>query len=230
VVGCLLAAGPAGASELAGPAAAAAFAHYRGARFYLRTGNPGLAELELDGMAERWRALRQRFADRPPDVFADDPAWPAVLEEVAGRIDLARAALGRGEPGAAAEALDPVRARLSDLRRRNNVLVFADCVDEIGGVMAWFDRFKDAEPDFGAAADLRELRAGAAVLTYLFERCRDRAPADVAKDPRFTRMVDGALGGLERLWTAVEAKDPHVTDGTLRELRSFVRLLVLEFG
>lgn len=232
VLGFLVAAGAAVASELSqfNAAAAAALAHYRGARFYLSTGNPGLAELELDGMAERWRALRVRFAERPPDAFADDPAWSAVLEEVAGRIDAARAALGRGEPDAAAEALGPVRGTLADLRRRNNVLVFADCVDEIGGAMARLDRFRGAGPDLGAAADVKELRAGAAVLAYLFRRCRARAPGDVAENPRFARMVDGALSGLERLWSAVEAGDAGVAHGTLREIRSFVRLLELEFG
>jgi len=228
-------AGPAGiahASDLAdfNEAAAVAYGHYRAAASYLRTGNAALAAIELEAAREKWRDVASRFAASPPDAFADDPAWAGTLTAIGKRLKDALAATDGGDLKAAAEILAPIRGELSDLRGRNNVVVFSDRVDAISAIMDRLWRFHHQPPDLDSAAALRELRSGTAVLEHLLRLCREAAPAGLRKDPDFVRFLDSGAEAVERLWQAIETKDQELLINTLRELRSFERLLFLRFG
>jgi len=209
---------------------AAAYAPYRGAVSYLRTGNAGLAALELESAAENWRKLEARFAKTPPDAFADDPAWRMTLKDVGERLDQGLAATDTGDLEAAKQLLSPIRGQLGGLRRRNGVAVFSDRVDEMTDAMDRLWRFRHQPPDFAEPAELQELRSGAAVLGYLFRRCGQEAPAEVRENPSFQRLSEGAALAVERLWRAIEGRDERLLINTLRELRSFERMMFLRFG
>ncbi len=227
--------GPAGAaraSDLAdfNSAAAAAYGHYRAAVSYLRTGNAALAAIELEAAAGKWQGVSARFADSPPDAFADDPAWAATLKGIGQRLREALAATDAGDLEAASGALAPVRGELGALRRRNNVVVFSDRVDALTAAMDRLWRYRREPPDLDSSAALRELRSDTAVFEYLLVICREAAPAALRGDPDFVRFLDSAAEGVERLWQAIETKDQTLLINTLRELRSFERLFFLRFG
>ncbi len=225
-------AGAARASNLAdfNMAVADAYGHYRAAAAYLRTGNAALAAIELEEAGEKWRALETRFIAGPPDAFADDPAWASTLTRIGTGLEQALAATDAGDFKAAGEALVPTRGELGDLRARNNIIVFSDRVDAFTAAMDRLWRFRHEPPDFSAAAARRELRSGTAVLEYLLRQCREAAPAGLRSDPDFKRFLDSGVEGVERLWRAIETKDQELLINTLRELRSFERLLYLRFG
>ncbi len=220
------------ASDLAdyNTAAAAAYGHYRAAASYLRTGNISIAALELEAAQEKWRGVEARFAASPPDAFADDPDWAATLTGIGKRLEDALAATDAGDLKAAGQALAPIRGELGDLRARNNVVVFSDRVDALTAAMDRLWRFRHQPPDLDSAATLRELRSGTAVLEYLLRHCREAAPAGLRDNGDFLRFLDSGLEGVERLWQAIETKDRELLINTLRELRSFERLLYLRFG
>ena len=224
--------GPAGASPLSDFLAqsTAAYGHYRGAVNYLRTGNIDLAALELESAGEKWAALAARFAAAPPDAFADDPAWRDVLDGVGDRLKGGLDEIDANRADQAAETLAPIRAMLGDLRRRNNVRVFSDRVDELSAAMDRLWRFRKAPPDFNVPETRRSLRAETAVLGYLLDRCRAEAPQDIAGTPEFERLVDGALEAIERMWRAIDTADTAFLINTLRELKSFETILYLRFG
>jgi hypothetical protein len=223
---------PAQAGQLAAfnAAVAEAYAPYRGAVSYLRTGNLDLAALELEVASARWSAVVERFAEAPPDAFADDPAWRATLEDLGERFNKSIQAIDAGDPETARGLLAPVRGTLGALRRRNNVTVFSDRIDEITAAMDRLWRFRKDPPDFAEAASLRELQSATAVLGYLLARCGREAPAQLHEREDFTRLVEGAQTAVERLWLAVEGKDEALLINTLREMRSFDRMLFLRFG
>ena len=79
-------------------AVAGAFAHYREAVYYLSTGNGSVALFELDRMTAKWDAVERRFADAPPDIYANDTAWRGTLAAVGDAIEagLAAAAVAAG--------------------------------------------------------------------------------------------------------------------------------------
>jgi hypothetical protein len=211
-------------------ATAAAYRHYRTAVSYLRTGNAALAAIELETAAGKWQGVTGRFAANPPDAFADDAVWTVTLNGIGQRIGQALTSTDAGDLKTARETLAPVRGQLSALRRRNQVVVFSDRVDEVTAAMDRLWRFRHDRPDFASAAVLRELRSATAVFEHLLRRCREDAPAVLRGDPDFVRFLDSAAEGVERLWQAVEGKDGQLLINTLRELRSFERLFFLRFG
>lgn len=211
-------------------AVSAAYAPYRGAVSYLRTGNAGLAALELEAAAENWRKLEARFAKTPPDAFADDPAWQATLKGISERLDQGLVAMDAGDMETATKLLSPVRGQLGELRRRNNIVVFSDRVDEMTHAMERLWRFRHKPPDFAVAEELQELRSSAAVLGYLFRRCSQEAPAELRENTSFLRLSEGAALAVDRLWRAIDERDQRLLINTLRELRSFERLMFLQFG
>ena len=103
---------------------------YRSASFYLRTGNPGVAAMELQTLSEKWQSLSKTFNDHPPEIYINDPAWAETLGQIGHRIDAALANAVTGKIKAARGKLDPIRAALTNLRRRNGIFIFADCVEE----------------------------------------------------------------------------------------------------
>lgn len=224
--------GPAGANALYDFLAdsAVAYGHYRTAVNYLRTGNTDLAALELEQASNKWDALNTRFAAKPPDAFADDPKWREALHEIGARLKGALGEIDEDRMDDAAKTLAPVRDMLGDLRRRNDIWIFSDRVNELSDAMDRLWRFRKAPPDFAVPKTLRELREGTAVLGYLLGRVRAEAPKEIAGMEDFTRMVDGALEGTDRMWRAIDTADTDLLINTLRELRAFENLLYLKFG
>jgi len=224
--------GPAAAGELGAfnDAVAAAYAHYRGAVFYARTGNPGVSAVELELMAAKWRAVLDRFAAAPPDAFADDPTWGETLRGVGQRVATAAAAAQRGDADATVSALVPIREELAALRQRNNVVVFSDCVDELQAAVDAVWPYRREPPDFTSAEALDRFKARLGVVAYLFRRCHARAPAAARESAEFNRLFETGHDSLGRLWRALNDGDGARLIGALRELRSVDRMLFLRFG
>lgn len=208
----------------------AAYGHYRGALFYLHTGNPAVANLELQDAVESWRDGVMPFAESPPDAYADDAAFGAVLGEVAGRLEKAEALSAAGEAEPAEAELAPIRPRLAELRARNGQRVFSDCVDDANAAMDRLWEFRHAELDFQDRAQINALRYEAAVTHFLYARCQEQAPPALREAPEFQRIVGGAVASLATIPEAVDEANAERVVNLLRELRSFDRLFWLTFG
>ena len=228
----LLLAPAAGASELSrfNAAVAEAYAHYRTAVFYLHTGNPAVAEFELQQAVALWDEGVVPFRDAAPDAFADDAAWADTLDAVGARLLQARSLAQSNDAQAAEGELLPIRDALAGLRARSGIRVFSDCIDEANAAMDALWAFRHAPPDFADADAVNALRAQTAVTAYLYERCRAEAPPAIAEAPEFRRIMEGTLTSLSRLWPAIDAGDAEVVISILREIRSFDRMLWLQFG
>lgn len=211
-------------------AVAGAYAHYRAASTYLRTGNVALADIELEDFAARWRDVISEFGDAPPQAFSGEANWRGTLESIRQRTDNSQSALDKDDLKAAREAVLPIRKDLAALRRRNGVIVFSDCVNDISAEMDLLVPFRRNPPDFDAKGDVQEIQTRTAVLTYLFKGCRERAPDSLRSDPQFERIISGALEGLARMWRALDARDLRMLTGTISELRSFEQILFQRFG
>lgn len=209
---------------------AQAYPSYRQTMFYLRTDNHAVAALELDGFVEQWDALIERWAGKPPDSYAGDPVWAETLRDIGGRGKRALGSLDAGDGKGALEALAPVRGMLGDLRRRNGVVAFSDCVDELSAAMDIFAGYRRELRDLTDAKVVEPVRRHAAVVAYLFERCDRRAPAAIAEDAEFRRLMDGARVSMDRVWTGFATGDVRLYRIGIGELRSYERILFLRFG
>ncbi len=207
-----------------------AYRHYRGAVFYLRTGNAAVASMELEDMREEWRRLEARFGDTPSGAFAKDPAFRATLREIGAAtgnaIDLAIA----GDAKSSAAAAAPVRRLLAALRARNGVRVFSDCVNEANAAGAAILVFRPRPHDFDDRNWVNGLRSAAASVSDAYRRCRDEAPAAIHKDAAFKRLIAGVFHEMSQVLQAIDARDSRLLSISLGEFRSFDRILFLNFG
>ncbi len=211
-------------------AVAQAYGHYRSALFYLRTGNAAPALLELDQAVDAWQTLVQRYGAQPPPAYASDPAWQDSLTAIEARLRDGMAAVQAGDLKRGQEILKPVRGALAELRARNGVQVFSDCVDEATRRMDALWRYRHAPPDFADDTQTSALRGAARALGDQVARCDGEADADIRADPRFRDTVDGMAAAVARIETAIAGRDELLLINTLRELRAFDRMLWLQFG
>lgn len=207
-----------------------AYTHTRGALFYLHTGNPAVAEFELEAAIESWQTKVMSFRDAPPDAYADDGIWDATLDDIARRLEQARGMAQAGDTERAEALLQPVRPALAALRARNSQRSFSDCIDEANAAMDELWVYRNEPPDFADGAAVNDLKAKTAVTAYLYRRCQAEAPPEIAEAPEFLRIMGGTIASLDRLWPAIDAGNAEVVISILREVRSFDRMLWLQFG
>ncbi len=212
--------------ETAGRAMRAAVA----ASHYLRTENPGPAVLALVRAERAWGELRERFDTRLPDAFDGNPAFPAVLEEVARRLTEARARLGDGDIEAARAAVEEAIRRYRTARRASHIVLYPDCIEEMNAAMARLWRWRHREDlDLADRATANAIKAEAAVTKYLYERCRQRAP-EALRGEEFERLFGGAIRSLGLIPEAVDEGQKLRFINILRELISFDRILRFRYG
>ncbi|MEZ5935314.1 MAG: hypothetical protein R3F54_25985 [Alphaproteobacteria bacterium] len=207
-----------------------AYAPYRSAMFYLRTGNPGVASLELGAAAKQWQAVAERFGDQTPDAFSEDPAFADSLTAISKAFEDGAAALQKEDAEAATEALEPIRSELAALRRRNGLRTFSDCIDDMNAAMDRLWVLRDAPPDFDDPAAVNQAKRAAAVTLFLYQRCHDQASDQQKAEEEFQRLFDGSLASLPLVFEALDQKNEGLLVNLLRELRSFDRMIWLQFG
>ncbi len=178
-------------------AAGAADSHYRSALAYLRSGNRDLGAIEIEESRKKWHLVIMRFGTAPPDAFAEDPTWLETLLSVEARLGKASAAVEIGDLPRARKVLASIRRTLGALRRRNNVTVLSDRMDEVSAAMDELWRFRRNPPDFTSADAMGRFAAKTAVLEYLLRRYSEAAPPELRDQPAFRRLVGDAGAGIE---------------------------------
>lgn len=208
----------------------AAFAHYRSALFYLRTGNEATGGLELDLFNEKWSAINKKWSTARPDAFADDQDWHKTLKAVGTLISKSLKALDGAGMKDARQTLLPIRKMLHELRTRNGVYIFSDCVEEMGGQIQALWAYRRNPPDFTSLEQLNSVKAKAAVYEFQIKKCRAQAPERYKTNSEFNRLFDGAENSVRTLWDATDKGQRRRFINILRELRPFDRLIFLRFG
>jgi hypothetical protein len=207
-----------------------AYNHYREAYFHARTGNTPVAAIALDDFIVKWSVLVGRFADNPPPDFVDDDTWKSTLQDILTRAEDGLDALDADDPKTARQAINPIRTIVGDLRRRNDVVTRSDTVDALSAAMEQLAGYRKAVRDMDDSEATTAVRELAVVVEALFEKCRAEAVPEIAADPEFMRLVDGAAESMAKLWQALETKDMYLFRVAIGELRSYERIMFLRFG
>jgi hypothetical protein len=204
--------------------------HYRAAIGHLRGGNIDAAATEIEAMRKAWTALTDRFANRPPDAFDGNILYTPTLAEVTRRVARAERTAKARRPEAAREALAPIRAAMSQMRRASGVIVLADCILDANAALDAFYAYKDQPPDWSRGEARFDTAGKSAAYRHELTRCDAMAPGHVRSDPQFRRLIDGAFAGLDLVQKAINARDLEMLGRILTELRSFDSMLTLRFG
>ena len=207
-----------------------AYSHYREASFYIHTGNPGVAALELQLLNDKWQEIITRFAAKPPGIYSEDKSWRTSLTEIGERISQGQMAAGDGDIKTAKATLGPVRTLLSDLRRRNGVTTYSDLIDQANKAYDALFHYRHVPPDFTKPDTVDGARQALSVVIYWYQRCLDEAPEVFAKQPLFQRLVEDSIGSLNRAWDALRKEQQKRFVNILREVRASDRMLFLKYG
>jgi hypothetical protein len=205
-------------------------AHNRVALGYLRTGNYDLAALEIDRLRAAWGQLSERFSDKRPDAFDNNPVYVEAMTDIATRLVTVDLMVKMGKADGARQSLAGIRADLYKLRSSAGIVVLADCVYDANAAMDALMVYNDPKIDLSKQQTRDAITAKAKTYRQALDRCDATASATVRKNDEFRRLIDGARNGLAPLPHALETRDVNQLHRILIELRSFDNLLAFRFG
>ncbi|MGJ5051722.1 hypothetical protein ACQR09_31965 [Bradyrhizobium oligotrophicum] len=203
-----------------------AMASLRTAASYGRTGNVGLAQIELDDARIAWGRL-SRLAERSHAPYSAR-SFAELIATGNDRLKQADEALTAGDGARAAAAIAALRRSLHALRQDAGVVELSDCVFDLSPVM---DALRNAAARFAAGkAEPGEVVQAGTALRDRLQRCNGLATPDVANQAEFRRLIDGATTSANEIGRAARESDAGLVHRYEIELQSFVNLLDFRFG
>jgi hypothetical protein len=208
----------------------AALVHWRAASWYARTGNAGVAGLEIEAFRVKWDGLKRQFST-PPEPFARDQAWPETVTRITAYADLASSALEADDSVEVGRALRTIGDTLADLRARNGIIGFPDHLARYRDAVDQLSELSLEERlDEARIGSLRALTEQAAKAVAVLEQ---NEPRRWRGDPEFEAMLRQNREGVAALASALSRAGPPSTleiVGLIRVVRSNYNLLFLRFG
>ena len=204
-----------------------AYETYRTASSYLRTENTGLALLDLAATVDTWKEVQSAPAPAP---LAKDPKYSDAINEIAAMLEKGLREAEAGDPKAARAAITPVRDVLFDLRRRNGMDTYADCITELNTAMDAVFAYRRPAPDMSDSKITDGMRKASKIYEQTLRKCRALAPATISSDPEFVRLFDGTKNSVESMYPAIDSGSANAVINVIRELISFDRIIFFRFG
>ena len=117
--------------------------------------------------ASRWDVAKREARTSPPRAIGQDPAWPAVLDQVEAAIARAREMVRLHDVAGAHAELETIRLAIREIRARHAALTFDDhltdyheAVERLLGHVAGRNEIRLTAKDFAEAGeDLQAARA-----------------------------------------------------------------------
>ncbi|WP_163339389.1 hypothetical protein [Desulfopila sp. IMCC35008] len=206
-----------------------AYAVYRKALFQTNKNDAVKSGNANNIFIQQWHQVRKTYGSNPPEVFSSDPKWESTLSNIEGIAQKSAAQIQNGNLAEAHEILEGIRDELTDLRKRNSVIVFSDHVNNYHEVMERL-LVGGYTPDKINEGALREIRGQLAVLDYLGDAIKENAPARYKEDQQYQKLEKGLLGSLKALDKALESGDPATISKSVKMLKPAYAKLFVNFG
>ncbi|MCP5083030.1 MAG: hypothetical protein GY948_15195 [Alphaproteobacteria bacterium] len=203
---------------------------YKSALFYLRTGNAGVAGLELSSAGTAWKSVVEQFGKTPPKPLADDASWPQTIQKVSKAFENGVKLAAEGQSKPARAALLPIREHLHRMRQRNGLRVMADCVYDLNAYMDVLFYWRRNPADFTDAGIQRKAKAASHSYINQLKLCRSEASEELEANPDFKSVMDGAAKSAASLLKPIQAKRSDTFINVLRELKSFDVIIFVRWG
>jgi hypothetical protein len=228
VLALALLATPAWAADAVTDAMQAAYGPYRAALFKTNAKAQADSEQAVTDARAQFRALGERYSDKPAVPYDRDLEFAATLKKVDQVLAKADAEIKARNLAQGHETLEEVRDLLGELRRRNGVVVFSDHMNAYHEEMEHV--FNDGAATLAKPGGLLALAGQAAVLDYLAKRLKSEAPAALARDAEFTSLVGAVQASVNALRAAIERQDEAAVREAIAKIKSPYGRLFIKFG
>jgi hypothetical protein len=206
-----------------------AYAAYRKALFQTNMKDAEKSAKANEMFITRWSSIIETYKEQPPEVFSADPKWADTLSSIEEIASTSAGQIKDGELAEAHETLEAIRDELSDLRKRNSVVVFSDHINNYHEVMEGL-LVGGYNPDKMNEAAVVEIRNQLAVLNYLAETIKENAPDRYRSDATYEKLEKGLFASLDGLYNALESNDPKAVSKAVKMLKPAYAKLFLNFG
>lgn len=223
-----LLAAPVRAADPVTDAMQAAYVPYRAALFKTNAKVQADSEQAVADARAQFRALGERYADRPPVPYDRDPAFAATLRKVDEVLAKAEVQIKARDLAQGHETLEEVRDLLGALRRRNGVVVFSDHMNAYHEEMEHL--VNDGVATMTKPGGMMTLAGQAAVLDYLAKRLKSEAPVALVTDTEFTSLVDAVQASVSGLRAAIARQDEAAVREAIARIKSPYSRLFIKYG
>jgi len=206
-----------------------AYAAYRKALFQTNQQDAEKSAKANEIFMQHWKAIKQTYGDKPPEVFSSDVKWETTLSAIEQIAEKSAVQIKEGHLGEAHETLEAIRDELTDLRKRNSVIVFSDHINNYHEAMEGL-LVGGYTPDKIDEQAMGEIQGQLAVLNYLAAAIKENAPATYRENQQYQQLEKGLFGSLNGLKTAVASKDPAAISKAIQMLKPAYAKLFVNFG
>lgn len=225
---CVCAAGVLHAADPVTEAMQLANAPYRMALFKTNgTSQPEALQALLQAQTA-WDKLAQQFAAKVPAPYDRDDTFGASVVAVTKVYAKALTEINTGDLKAAHNTLEDARDIMSDLRKRNQVVVFSDHMNAYHEVMEHV--MTDGAATLAKPQGMQQLTLQIGALRYTAERLRTQAPATLTQNPEFMALLQAVQKSVALLEAAVLNQDSTAAKEAIGKLKGPYSKLFAKFG
>ena len=203
-------------------------APYRMALFKTNGTSQSEALLALVQAQAAWDKLAQQFMAKVPAPYDRDAAFGASVAAVAKVYTQAQSEINAGDLKAAHNTLEEARDIMSELRRRNQVVVFSDHMNTYHEVMEHV--MVDGADTLAKPQGMLRLTMQVGVLRHTADRLRTQAPEALTQKPEFMALLQAVQQSVTQLEEAVLAQDSAAAKAAIGKLKGPYSKLFAKFG
>lgn len=206
-----------------------AYAAYRQALFQTNRNNAEKSDKANEIFIQQWQQIKQTYSNKAPEVFTSDLKWESTLASIE---DIALKSAGQIKEGNLAEAhetLEAIRDELTDLRKRNSVIVFSDHINNYHEVMEGL-LVGGYIPEKINESAVIEIHGQLAVLNYLAEKIKENAPEKYSENETYLKLQKGLFASIDGLTQAVASNNPQAISKAINMLKPAYAKLFVNFG
>jgi len=206
-----------------------AYAFYRQALFQTNKKDAGKSTNANDKFLTQWQTLIAQYNSQPPEVFGSDSEWQSTLSNIEKIAVESAAQIKEGQLAEAHETLEAIRDELTELRKRNSVIVFSDHINNYHEVMEGL-LVGGYSPDKIDEQATEDIVGKLAVLSYLAEAIKKNAPTEYKENQKYQQLEKALLGSLKALEESIDKGNPESISKSINDLKPFYAKLFVNFG
>ena len=205
-----------------------AYTPYRVALFRTNSNSQSESETAVVQASKAWQEIISTYAKAPPAPYDRDKNFAKSLADVAAVYERASLEIRAQKLTQAHETLENARDLMSEMRRRNNVIVYSDHMNayhaEMEHMLSESPKWLEQPNGFLLVME----KQGA--MAFLAARLKSEAPSAVTSDPAFAPALKALEQSLTALREAILTQDAARVRSAISKIKGPYSQLFLKFG